>query len=201
MPLQNRVTPFGDIIAPPARGMFTGNRGNIHAPEGRRLTNRRWASNAWLVCICDYQGRRRQVMSGRTWTELFFLDEATALAAAHRPCFECRRDAARAFRGGRAGAPSAKAMDAALHAERLKDRQKRLHCLPATALPVGVMVAAGDTGWLWADRWLRWSPEGDTRAEAPGFDAMLTPPSTLAALRAGYRPVLHPYAQDHEAIR
>lgn len=197
MPLQNRVTPFGEIIATPARGMFTGNRGIIHAPEGGRLTNRRWAGKAWLICVCDHQGRRRQVMSGRKWTELFFLDEATALAAGHRPCFECRRDAASAFRDGWAGAPSAKAMDAMLHAERLNGRQKRLHAMPAKALPVGVMAAAGGAAWLWAGRWLRWAPEGYTRAKEPAFDGMLTPPSALAALQAGYRPVLHPSAHHH----
>jgi len=94
MPLQNRVTPFGDIVAIPQVGMFTGNRGNIHDPATKTLLNKRWASKAWLVCACDYQGRRREVMAGRSWTELFFLDEAVALAAGHRPCFLCRREAA-----------------------------------------------------------------------------------------------------------
>src|ERR1700730_17172968 len=87
MPLENRVTPFGDIVAIPQRGMFTGNRGIIHDPQTRRLLKRRWASKAWLVCLCEFRGRRRAVMSGRCWTELFFLDEAVALAAGHRPCF------------------------------------------------------------------------------------------------------------------
>src|SRR5258706_15078008 len=87
MPLQNRVTPFGDIVAIPQRGMFTGNRGIIHDPATKTLLNKRWASKAWLVCACDYQGRRREVMGGRSWTELFFLDEAVALAAGHRPLF------------------------------------------------------------------------------------------------------------------
>jgi len=98
MPLQNRVTPFGDIVAIPQRGMFTGNRGIIHDPATRTLLKRRWASNAWLVCLCEFRGRRRAVMGGRSWTELFFLDEAVALAAGHRPCFFCRREAAQAFR-------------------------------------------------------------------------------------------------------
>ena len=94
MPLQNRVTPFGDIVAIPQRGMFTGNRGIIHDPTTRTLLNRRWTSKAWLVCVCEFKGRRRAVMGSRSWTELFFLDEAIALAAGHRPCFFCRRDAA-----------------------------------------------------------------------------------------------------------
>jgi len=87
MPLQNRVTPIGDIVAIPQRGIFTGNRGIIHDPAIRTLLARRWASKAWLVCLCEFKGRRRAVMGLRSWTELFFLDEAVALAAGHRPCF------------------------------------------------------------------------------------------------------------------
>ena len=97
MPLQNRVTPTGDIVATPHRGLFTGNRGIIHDPATKTLT-RRWASKAWLTCVCEFRGRRREVMGGRSWTELFFLDEATAFAAGHRPCFYCRRDDANRFR-------------------------------------------------------------------------------------------------------
>src|SRR5437588_579579 len=98
MPLQNRVNPFGDIVAMPHRGLFTGNRGIIHDPATRTLLRRRWATKAWLICLCEYRGRRRAVMAGRGWTELFFLDEAIAFAAGHRPCFFCRRRAAEAFR-------------------------------------------------------------------------------------------------------
>ncbi len=96
-PLQNRVTPFGDIIAIAQRGLFTGNRGIIHDPETKTLLRRRWTSKAWLICTCEYGDRRRDVMAGRSWTELFFLDEAVALAAGHRPCFFCRREAALAL--------------------------------------------------------------------------------------------------------
>src|ERR1700680_760674 len=98
MHLQNRVTPFGDIVAIAQRGMFTGNRGIIHDPATKMLLTKRWASKAWLICTCDYRDRRREVMGGRSWTELFFLDEAVGLAAGHRPCFMCRREAAHAFR-------------------------------------------------------------------------------------------------------
>ena len=105
MPLQNRVTPFGEIVAIPQRGIFIGNRGN---PETRALLNRRWASKAWLVCLCEYKGRWRRVMGRRSWTELFFLDEAVALAAGHRPCFFCRRQAAEAFRDAWAQGRAAK---------------------------------------------------------------------------------------------
>src|ERR1700721_2632788 len=95
-PLQNRVTPTGDIIATPHRGLFTGNRGIIHDPATKTLT-RRWAGKAWLTCVSEFRGRRRRVMGGRSWAELFFLDEATALAAGHRPCFFCRREDANRF--------------------------------------------------------------------------------------------------------
>ncbi len=129
MPLQNRVTPTGDIIATPHRGMFTGNRGIIHDPATKTLT-RRWASQAWLTCVCEFKGRRREVMGGRSWTELFFLDEATALAAGHRPCFFCRRDDAIRFRaawqeGNGVRRVLARDIDAVLHRERLSDGKKR----------------------------------------------------------------------------
>src|SRR5687768_2583878 len=124
MPLQNRVTAFGDIVAISQRGIFTGNRGIIHDPRTRTLLKKRWATKAWLICLCEYKERRRAVMGGRSWTELFFLDEAVALAAGHRPCFFCRRRAAEAFRqawakGRGVSAPRAAEMDAVLHAERL----------------------------------------------------------------------------------
>ena len=86
-PLQNRVTPFGDVVAISQRGLFIGNRGIIHDPATKTLLGRRWTTKAWLVCVLDYKGRHREVMGGRTWTELFFRDEAVALAAGHRPCF------------------------------------------------------------------------------------------------------------------
>jgi hypothetical protein len=125
MPLQNRVTPFGDIVAIPQRGTFTGNRGIIHDPMTKTLLTKRWGSKAWLICSCEYKGRRREVMGRRSWTELFFLDEAVALAAGHRPCFRCRREAAEAFRAAWTAAvgkkeSSAAAMDMVLHRERME---------------------------------------------------------------------------------
>ena len=98
MPLQNRVTPTGDIVATPHRGRFTGNRGIIHDPATKTLLNKRWSGPAWITCVCEFRGWRRKVMATRSWTELFFLDEATAFAAGHRPCFFCRRDDANRFR-------------------------------------------------------------------------------------------------------
>lgn len=200
MPLQNRVTPFGDIIATAERGLLTGNRGIIHDPATRTLLTRRWATKAWLVCICDFRGIRRNVMGGRSWTELFFLDEATALAAGHRPCFFCRREAAERFRaawaaGNATTAPSAATMDAVLHRERLRGRQKCLHPLttPIGELPDGAAVAAAGEAFVTVGgHLLRWSPAGYMTTALPVVDGLLTPPSTLGALRAGYRPVLHP---------
>ena len=107
-PLQNRVTPFGDVVAIAQRGLFIGNRGIIHDPATKTLLGRRWTTKAWLVCVLDYKGRHREVMGGRTWTELFFLDEAVALAAGHRPCFFCRRRDAEAFRAAWAKAKGGK---------------------------------------------------------------------------------------------
>ena len=98
MPLQNRVTPKGDIIADPHRGLFTGNRGIIHDPATKTLLRKRWSTPAWLTCVLEFRGRQRKVMAQQGWTELFFLDEATAFAAGHRPCFFCRRDDANRFR-------------------------------------------------------------------------------------------------------
>jgi hypothetical protein len=202
MPLQNRVTPTGDIIATPHRGMFTGNRGIIHDPATKTLT-RRWANQAWLTCLCEFRGWRRKVMGGRSWTELFFLDEATALAAGHRPCFFCRRDDANRFRaaweqGNGVAGILARDIDVVLHRERLTGAKKRLHALPMPLeeLPDGAMVRAGNESYLIVQgRALAWSPAGYGKAESKIQDTMLlTPPSTLRALAAGYRPVLHPSA-------
>ena len=96
MPLQNRVDPFGELLATPARGLFFGNRGGRFHTDAKTLTMRRWASRQWICCVLDFKGRQRDVW-GRFYTELFFLDEPTAFAAGHRPCFECRRKDAEAF--------------------------------------------------------------------------------------------------------
>ncbi|NIJ64240.1 hypothetical protein FHR20_001171 [Sphingomonas leidyi] len=205
MPLQNRVTPLGEIVAIAQRGMFTGNRGILHDLATRTLLRRRWASRAWLTCTCDYRGRRRTVMGGRSWTELFFLDEAVALAAGHRPCFLCRREAAERFRGAwvaaKGGArPSAAQMDLILHHERLDRGQKRVHplALPLAALPDGTGVLAEgyayilSRGWAW-----RWTCEGYAEPERlDRAQGLLTPPSVVQVLAAGYRPVLHPSIAD-----
>jgi hypothetical protein len=201
-PLQNRVTPTGEIIATPHRGLFTGNRGIIHDPATKTLT-RRWAGKAWLTCVCEFRGRRRQVMGGRSWTELFFLDEATAFSAGHRPCFFCRRDDALRFRaaweaGNDVTRVLAREIDAVLHRERLAGRNKRLHALtaPIEELPDGAMVQDGAESFLIVQgRPLSWSPAGYRETQATLHNAMLlTPPSIVRAFSAGYRPMLHPSA-------
>jgi hypothetical protein len=205
MPLQNRVTPAGDVIATPHRGLFTGNRGIIHDPATKTLLNKRWSNPAWLTCVCEFRGRRRKVMGGRSWTELFFLDEATAFAAGHRPCFYCRRDDANRFRaaweqGNGVADILAPDIDAVLHRERLDGRNKRRHALPMAldALPDGAMVQQGSESYLMVQgRPLQWSLAGYREAQGAIEGALLlTPPSTLRAFSAGYRSVLHPSAME-----
>ncbi|HVQ68059.1 MAG TPA: hypothetical protein VMT08_11200 [Bradyrhizobium sp.] len=203
MPLQNRVTPTGDIIATSHRGLFTGNRGIIHDPATKTLLRKRWSSPAWITCLCEFKGWRRPVMGRRSWTELFFLDEATAFAAGHRPCFFCRRDDATRFRaawekGNGVADVRAREMDAVLHRERLERGKKRLHPLPmpVAELPDGAMVQSAEDSFLIVQgRALQWSMAG-YRGTGGAIDnaLLLTAPSTLRALSAGYRPVLHPSA-------
>ena len=203
MPLQNRVTPTGEIIATPHRGLFTGNRGIIHDPATKTLLKKRWSSPAWITCVCEFRDWRRKVMGGRSWTELFFLDEATAFAAGHRPCFFCRRDDANRFRtawekGNVVTGVRAREMDAVLHRERLERGKKRLHPLPVAAneLPDGAMVLQGEESFMILQgKALQWSMAGYRETGGAIENALLlTPLSTLRALGAGYRPVLHPSA-------
>ena len=209
MPMQNRVDPMGSIRAVEARGMFTGNRGVIHDPATKTLLGRRWTTKAWIICACEYKGKRREVMGrnapggGAGWTELFFLDEVTALAAGHRPCFTCRRERAREFIGHFGDAfrlvePKAPEMDARLHGERLASGgipmpvgRKGLG-----ALPDGAMISDGQACYALRDgKALRWNFSGYDRAS--GLDRLgdeihvITPATTLAVLRAGYRPAWH----------
>lgn len=213
MPLQNRVDPFGDIHSVEVRGLFTGNRGVIHDPATKTLLRRRWTTKAWLICECDFRGRRREAMgrnapSGRAgWTELFFLDEVTALAAGHRPCFHCRRQRATAFAecyadAYRVAAPHAAEIDARLHRERLASgggpARERIDRKAFAALPEAVMVFQGDAAFAKKDGVLRaWTFGGWGGAlsfdELPPHDLrLLTPATSVAILRCGYRPVWHP---------
>ncbi len=206
-PLPNRVTPFGDVVATPARGLFVGNRGIIH--QGYEV-RKRCGTDGWVICVIDFRGRRRKLMSPGTWTELFFLDEATAFAAGHRPCFYCQRSRAREFaaawgHGANLGrAASAKEMDSALKAERRhvrrlpKDARQRRASLPvvkAADLATGAMVETAGEAYLFVNgRFLRWSFEGYAPGSPDGTLRLLTPPSVNAAFAAGFSPVLHPSA-------
>ena len=204
MPLQNRVDPFGELLVKPAHGLFMGNRGGRFHSDAKTLTARRWVSRQWICCVLDFKGRQRDVW-GRFYTELFFLDEPTALAAGHRPCFECRRAAALRFaqawqRAHRLRArPTAPAMDIVLHDERLAGRAKRLYRRAIDALPDGAFVALnGQAFAVRGDALLPWSANGyGARRKRPrhGIVDVLTPPSILAALAAGFEPRWHPSAQ------
>ena len=191
LPLQNRVDPFGELRAVRERGGFMGNRGGRIHRDDRTLGSRRWASKRWIVCLCEFKGRCRKIWSDG-YTELFFLDEPTALAAGHRPCFECRREAATAFLAAFPGKPNgANAMDEILHKERLADGVKRLWLSPLSALPDGAMI-------VWRERahavrcgellpW-RFAGYGAPLALPGEIDVdVLTPRSTVTALANGYR--------------
>jgi hypothetical protein len=210
MPLQNRVDPFGLIHAVPERGTFTGNRGVIHDPETKTLLRRRWATKTWLICTCDYKGIRREPMGrnarsgGAGWTELFFLDEVTALAVGHRPCFECRGPRAQAFARCYAVAigaaePRAPDIDARLHRERPAAGAvvPELDRDGLARLPEGAMFSDGDKAYaVKGGKALLWSFAGyGSPRDLQDFDdsglRQLTPPTTVEVLKAGYRPAWH----------
>jgi hypothetical protein len=203
MPLQNRVDPFGELFADPARGTFMGNRGGRFHTGARTLTARRWASRQWICCVLAFKGRHRDVW-GRFYTELFFLDEPTALAAGHRPCFECRRGDAENFAehwriANRSySRPRAAEMDQVLHRERLQGRAKHQHRRSIDGLPDGAFIALERAAFaVRGAALLRWTPEG-YRARVPRprgcMVDVLTPPAILAVLGAGYQPHWHPSA-------
>lgn len=198
MTLQNRVTPFADIVSDPARGLLMGNRGGRIHDRSRQLGTRRWASKQWICCVLDFKGRQRKVW-GDSYTELFFLDEVTAFAAGHRPCFECRRKDAQEFARLFPRAHRAPAMDEVLHRERLDGRAKRLHRQPIDTLTDGVMIAQSSNVFaVRGKHLLHWTPSGyDAVQPRPrGIDAnVLTPPSIVAVLAQGYAPQWHPSAK------
>jgi hypothetical protein len=204
MPLQNRVDPFGELFADSARGTLFGNRGGKFHRDDKTLGARRFASRQWICCVLQFKNRQRDVW-GRYYTELFFLDEVTALAAGHRPCFECRRAEATSFAAawataqGLASSPRAQEMDRVLHGERLDGRAKRLHRRAIDGLPDGAVVALphGRAAAMRGDKLLSWTPRGYTASVSRPRGIMidvLTPPSIAAALAAGYRPHWHPTA-------
>jgi hypothetical protein len=202
--LQNRVDPFGDLIATPARGLLFGNRGGRFHRDDQTLGARRWASRQWICCVLRFKNRRHPVWRDR-YTALFFLDEVTAFAAGHRPCFECRRADATLFAGKWAEAkggvvPHAPEMDVILQSERLDGRAKRTYDLPIDGLPDAAVLTLPDRpGVAFALRGsslLRWSEHGyvDKIARPRGVAKVLTPPSIVGVLGAGYAPLWHPSA-------
>jgi hypothetical protein len=206
MTLQNRVTPLGDLIADSARGLVYGNRGCLHDPQGH--IRRRFAVKRWIACRLEFRDRRRSPLQqpGR-YTELFFLDEVTALAAGHRPCAECRREdydrLVAIWRDLHPGQAGADAIDAQLHAERLDpaSHERRLHRASIGELPDGAFVLEEGEPWLvlGADVW-SWAPSGyvERRPRRASRDVLvITPPSLLAVLHSGWSPLVplvHPSA-------
>jgi hypothetical protein len=204
MPRQNRVTPFGELIATPARGLVYGNRGCLHDDEGR--IRRRYAVKRWISCRLRFRGwHRSPLMQPGRFTELFFLDEATAFAAGHRPCALCRREDYVRFteiwQGLHPADRGADAIDARLHQERFdpEAREQRRHPLPAEPLPDGAFVAHGGEAFVVVDDALRlWAPSGYIEVGDPSGSALMTPPSLVEVLRHGWEPVvplLHPSAR------
>jgi hypothetical protein len=205
-PLQNRVTPFGDIVATPERGLFMGNRGGCFHDDRQQLTSRRWATKQWITCDPGYQGKKLPLMAPGHYTQLFFLDEAVAFAAGHRPCALCRRADFNRFVASWSEANPDLAgherlrvatLDSALHAERLThERRKRTFDAELGSLPDGTFVTFDVAeAWRVAGGVLRrWSFAGyDTMQSLdPTATAhVLTPRSVVRAFSAGYRPVVH----------
>ena len=198
MPLQNRVQPTGEILSDPARGLFMGNRGILHDAQ-KRLGRARWRHKAWVTCVLEHKDWHRDVMTPGAYTELFFLDEAVALAAGHRPCAMCRNADYKAFRKAAGLTGSAKEMDAVMHDERALPRRfaQRRHQVALKDLPDRAIILE-DHPKLLLNGTLRSVLPGGYGAPTPlGAEriiTLLTPPTSLRALRSGYVPRLHPSA-------
>lgn len=201
MPLQNRVDPFGLIHAVPERGDLMGNRGGCFHTEDRTLRPTHWKTRQWITCVLSFKGRQRVPMSEGTYTELFFLDEVTALAAGHRPCYECRYPDAKRFREAlvRAGAfryrPKASDLSDAIAGEIqavLRGKAEREH-VEVSSLPDGAMFTTGATAFLkWQDAAHAWRFSGYGPAtDLPTHGLRLTPHVTCQALSHGYVPSVH----------
>jgi hypothetical protein len=208
MPLRNRVTPFNDILAVTARGTLMGNRGRLHDAD-RALGNRLYTTRSWVACVLEFKGRYRPVMQPGRYTELFFLDEPTSFAAGHRPCGQCRyADYHRFLDAWRAGndKPGAllRQIDEIMHADRFDREQRRQKRVVAQLadLPDGTMIGLplepGLALLVWGRTLLQWSATGyhsSRQRPAELTVETLTPLSTIKALAAGYKPVLHPTAE------
>jgi hypothetical protein len=213
LPYQNRVNPFGQLVAISARGTLMGNRGCLH--DGHDHPVRQYQSRRWIICVLDFKGRRRAPMPPGHYTSLFFLDEATALAAGHRPCAECQRERFSTFRARWAAAnpelaggtaPLVDTIDTTLHRERIsadryqRDKVKLTYAEELDALPDGAFILLGVSATPYLVRGARlypWSFEGYGQpiARSAGIVQVLTPPSIVRALADGYVPALHPTAK------
>lgn len=202
MPLQNRVTPEGEIIATPHRGTLMGNRGGRLHDDNKRLGPKRWVSGRWIACALQFRGRKREVMAPGQYTELFFLDEATALSAGHRPCFECRRGDAIRFTThwiaarGETGKVTADDIDHVLHVDRMRrDGTKATFPARLGELPDGTFVRwDGVPCLVFAGLIIGWTPAGYTHPQRFDRDMtaeVLTPRTIVEVIRAGYLPDLH----------
>ena len=204
MPLQNRSRPDGSIVRENWRGDLMGNRGGrIHDPNSKTLLKRRWASKRWILCVLKFKQRQREVM-GKSYTEVFFLDEVSGLASGHRPCFECQRPVAKLFAQcwqtafGNFTGSEADTMDKVLHEQRLASPIK-IEFSQLDRLPVGAFVAQKNNMLAKHDKgWLKWSGTGYSQAEPEqnGTVLLLTPPAILDVLRAGYQPAWHKSASE-----
>lgn len=203
MPLQNRVDPCGTIFSSAARGTFMGNRGGALHNQKREIV-RPYASRRWITCLLEFKGRQRSVMSPGRYTELFFLDEAVALAAGHRPCAECRRERFNAFREAwnrpgdprGAHAPPADEIDIELHGTRIDSRRGKVsYQASLKSLPDGCFVQMEGASYLvWGDTLLLWSPAGYLKKRHRPSDltvTILTPKPVVRCLLQGYRPEIH----------
>jgi hypothetical protein len=200
MPLENRVAPFGNIFRTPARGTMMGNRGGALHNSSKEIV-RGYKSRRWITCVLEFRGRYRTVMSEGRYTELFFLDEAVAFAAGHRPCAECRRESYNAFRNawrrqlGQQDLPFADQMDLELHRARIHKGRKVTYAAPLRSLPDGCFIQIeGSAHLVWEDSLLLWTPEGYTRRDTRPKDltvTVLTPEPIVGCFRVGYKPEVH----------
>ncbi|AZQ67188.1 hypothetical protein EF888_08605 [Silicimonas algicola] len=194
---RNRMLATGDLVADPARGLFMGNRGILHDERGH-IGRALWKHKSWIICVLEHKGWHRTVMTPGAYTELFFLDDAVALAAGHRPCALCRRSAFDAYRRAAGLTSRASDMDDRLHTERAIPRTfgQRRYQTDAATLPDGAIILDTIPLLVQGDRLRPVSPSGygDPRPRMTGIVTVLTPPTSVAALKGGFSPVLHPSA-------
>ncbi|HKE27843.1 MAG TPA: hypothetical protein VKB88_36050 [Bryobacteraceae bacterium] len=204
MPLQNRVDPYGVLFRTPARGTIMGNRGGALHNDAREIV-RSWKTRRWIACVLEFKGIRRAVMSPRRYTELFFLDEAVAFAAGHRPCAECRRERFNAFKAAWSGRPVlADAIDLELHRHRVEHLTQVPHRAPLESLPDGTFVEIDHSPWLvWNNALLLWTPESYTQRRprpAHATVTVLTPRPIVECFRRGYAPQIHTSADVYREL-